>query len=318
MDINTSVVIQETLIFSLQETALYWLETKFRKTNSEKTRKAYQVALTKFDLYLQERGYKLDGNPRVIGRHAQAWANTPEEKEKVSSSTVNQRLAILSSFYKFAIKQGLCEHNPIDYVERPKNIIKHAASYMDSREVTKRIKAIDTVSLEGKRDKALLSLALTTGRRASELANLRWQDITVTSYKMMVTWVRCKGAKVMLDELKAKTAESLLDYLRALYGAKLEHIKPESPIFVSLSHNNHGGKLSIQALSDIYKARLGTSQVHITRHTFAVNMERSGASLSEIGEALGHSNYAVTARYMKQLHSGENKYGDALEEMFGI
>jgi len=48
MDISTSVVRQETLIFSLQETALYWLETKFRKTNSEKTRKAYQDALTKF------------------------------------------------------------------------------------------------------------------------------------------------------------------------------------------------------------------------------------------------------------------------------
>lgn len=318
MNISTSVAAQETLVFSLQETAIYWLETKFRITNSESTKKAYQDVLAKFDIYLQERGCKLDSNPRVIGRHAQAWANIPEEKEVVSSSTVNQRLAILSSFYKFAIKQGLCEHNPIDYVERPKRIIKHAASYMDSREVAERMKAIDTVNLEGKRDKALISLALTTGRRASELANLRWQDITITGYKMIVTWPRCKGAKVMLNELKSKTAEALLDYLRGLYGENLERIKPESPIFVSLSRNNHHGKLSIQALSNIYKARLGTSQVHITRHTFAVNMERSGASLSEIGEALGHSNYAVTARYMKQLHSGENKYGDALEEMFGI
>ncbi|MBO0780988.1 MAG: site-specific integrase, partial [Ktedonobacteraceae bacterium] len=84
------------------------------------------------------------------------------------------------------------------------------------------------------------------------------------------------------------------------------------------SNNHRGGPLSIQAVSDIYKKRLGVTQIHVTRHTFARNMEEAGASLSEIGERLGHSNYQVTAQYMKRLHSSENQYASKLEELFSI
>lgn len=303
---------------TMYEIAKAWLETKSGRTGSDKTKRAYQDALDKFNIYLQEKNCKLDSDPRVVGRHAQVWAALPQEKGKVSSSTVNQRLAILSSFYKFAIKHGICEYNPINYVERPKRVIEHSAGHMDIEDISDKIRSIDTSTLEGKRDKALISLALITGRRSNELRSLLWEDISITGRKMVIIWRRCKGAKVMKDEIKQKTAIVLLEYLREVYGQELENIRPESPIFISLSNNNHGGRLSMQAISDIYKSRLGVSQVHVTRHTFAISMEAAGASLSEIGERLGHSNYKVTADYMKQHHSSENKYASTLEEMFGI
>lgn len=303
---------------TMQEIAKAWLETKFSKTGSNKTKRAYQDTLDKFNIYLQERNCKLDSDPRTVGRHAQTWAVIPQEKEVVSSSTSNQRLAIISSFYKFAIKHGTCENNPINYVERPKRVIAHAAHYMRQDDMADKIKAIDTSTVEGKRDKALISLALVTGRRVTEIINLNWEDISITGHTMIVTWKRCKGAKVMTDEIKPKTAATLFEYLREVYGEKLENIRSVSPVFVSRSNNNRGGKLSIQAISDIYKERLGVSQIHVTRHTFTVAMQDAGASLSEIGERLGHSNYKVTADYMKQLHSSENKYAGALEDMFGI
>lgn len=303
---------------SIEEAAVKWLETKFARTGSEKTKQAYKTTLAQFDMYVRTQGSTLGSDTRQIALYAQTWASVPMKKERVSLSTVNQRLAILSSFYTFAIKQGVCEHNPIDYVERPPRNIEHAALPLDKQDVTAHMQKIDTTTLEGKRDKALLSLALTTGRRASELANLIWEDITVTGTKITVTWARCKGAKVMVDELQQKTIAALLDYLKQFYGPQLERIKATSPVFVSLSRNNYGGKLSIQAFSDICERRLGTSQFHVTRHTFSITMEDAGASLSEIGERLGHSNYKVTADYMKRLHSSENKYAEKLEEMFGI
>lgn len=47
-------------------------------------------------------------------------------------------------------------------------------------------------------------------------------------------------------------------------------------------------------------------------------MSEAGASLEEIGDRLGHSNYKVTADYMRKRKAAQNKHGDALETMFGL
>jgi len=303
---------------SMEQAALEWLKTKAARTNSAKTERAYKSALVYFTLHLEKNRCTLDSDPRTVARLAQEWADLPIKAETVSTSTRNQRLAIISSYYTYAVKHGACAENPIQYVERPPRVVEHAAPHLDMSYVNLKMGLIDTTTREGKRDKALLSLALTTGRRASELAGLRWGHISHQGNQYTVKWVRCKGAKVMEDKLSPKTAAALVEYLKSIYGPDLEKITPESPVFISFSNNHTGGQLSTQAISNIYRDRLDVTQVHVTRHTFAVNMELAGAKLSEIGERLGHNSLKTTADYMKQRHSSENKYADALEEMFGI
>ncbi len=135
---------------------------------------------------------------------------------------------------------------------------------------------------------------------------------------MLITWQHCKGNKQMRDEIEPRTRAAMLAYLHALYGADLGILEAEAAVFVSLSRNNHCGGLSIQAVSDICFKRLGTSKVHTTRHTFAVTMEKAGATLSEIGDRLGHASLKTTSEYMKRLHSAENPHAAKLGEVFGI
>ena len=61
--------------------------------------------------------------------------------------------------------------------------------------------------------------------------------------------------------------------------------------------------------------RVAARSARPSKHTFAVGMEQSGASISTIGDRLGHSNYKVTADYLKRLHDDENPYGDTLEDL---
>ena len=122
----------------------------------------------------------------------------------------------------------------------------------------------------------------------------------------------------MRDEIEPRTHKAILAYLHALYGTDLGKLAKDAPVFVSLSRNNHRGGLSVQAVSDICLKRLGTSKVHTTRHTFAVAMERAGASLSDIGAKLGHASLKTTSDYMKRLHSAENPHATRLGEMFNI
>jgi site-specific recombinase XerD len=240
----------------------------------------------------------------------------------VSPATFNQRLAILSSFYTYAIKQEVIDSNPISLIERRPTGASDAAQPMEDTDLAATLAAIDRNTLQGLRDYALLSLAVTTGRRSRELAELRWGDIRITGkggrIKMLITWQHCKGNKQMRDEIEPRTRAAMLAYLHALYGADLGMLEVSAPVFVSLSRNNHRGGLSIQAVSDICLKRLGTSKVHTTRHTFAVTMEKAGATLSEIGDRLGHASLKTTSEYMKRLHSAENPHAAKLGEMFGI
>lgn len=302
-----------------------WIDTKRGLSGSEKTEKSYWGTYEKFRDFLQANGVALDDNPRNVARLAQRFVFLADDPgRKLSTGTVNQRLAALSSYYNYCVKHGACEINPINLCERPKRQIENAAPDLDADYVSLRLQEIDTRSLEGKRDYALISVALTTGRRAAELAGVEWQHIMIQGEKMRIKFVRCKGAKVMEDEIKKGTVKALLRYIRALYGP-LEKIAPDAPIFLGLGNRKRYDKetgkllgLSHQAIADIFEARLGVRQVHAARHTFAVNMSEAGASIEEIGDRLGHSNYKVTADYLKRRKAHQNKYGDLLEARFGI
>jgi site-specific recombinase XerD len=263
-------------ILSLNGCILAWLNTKEGRSESLKTRRAYEDTITAFRAWLASKGLDLDStDTHAIALCAEVYAGA----NRVSPATFNQRLAILSSFYAYALKQEVCTHNPIGRIDRRKAEAKDAALPMSNTEIAQAFAAIDRSSLEGLRDYALLSLAVTTGRRSRELASLVWADIRITSKKMLITWRRTKGNKQMRDEIEPRTQAALLAYLHALHGADLGQLASDTPVFVSLSRNNYKGALSLQAMSDICLKRLGTSKVHTTRHTFAVNSEKAGGVL---------------------------------------
>lgn len=303
---------------ALENCIVAWIAEQAGHTGSKQTERAYKTTITRFREALQASGHDLTSDATLITIAARRWANAGQDGSEVSEATFNQRIAILSSFYRYAMIWRLCTVNPIDTVKRRPRITHDAATPLEIPEIAAYLTAIDRETLEGQRDYALLSVALTTGRRVSELAGLRWAHLRFVGKKIIVTWVHCKGGKVMTDELKPKTVAALMDYLKEVYKSQLGSLPSDAPIWISLSTNNHHGAISSQTIADICKRRIGTSKVHTLRHSFAVSMEKAGASLSDIGDRLGHNDLKTTSDYMKQLHSAENPYASKLEMMFGI
>ena len=167
---------------------------------------------------------------------------------------------------------------------------------------------IDRSTLSGKRDYALLVIALHTGRRVTELASLHWTDLVFAVDKVTLTFQRTKGGKTASDTLSAPASCALLDYLNAIYGVDLVDVPAETLIWLSFSRQNKGRAISGQTIADICYKHLGTSKVHTLRHTFAHTMERSGAPVSEIQARLGHESHATTGRYLTALKRAENPY----------
>lgn len=242
--------------------------------------------------------------------------------------------------------------NPISRVERRRvqaYASAHPLAYEDLRE---RLGVINLETAAGLRDYALLLLGLHTGRRLSELAGVRREHLVIRPSRVEITWVRCKGGKVMRDELPRKgpqgvAAEALVAWVLQLYGedGRPDPLLPSSPqalvpahaavgptgaggrmrldgrpIWISLAVRNgtFGRPLSLRAIATICEQRLGTSKVHALRHTFARGLEDAGAKVSEIQARLGHEDLGTTGRYLAQLQQGENRHLRRLSALYGL
>jgi integrase len=320
--VSTDTALQVAAHDPLEGLVAGWLH---ENSASPKTLAAYTDTIARFGEALRSEGLGLGGVPGLVAAVAQRWARQRADGRgagEAAKATQNQRLAILSSFYRYANRMMDAGDvpNPIAKVKRAKVQAYRGAQPLEASDVRRRLAEIDRRTLIGLRDYALLSLALETGRRASELRLLTWGDVTLHGDRASVAWPENKG-KQMRDVLPSGATAALLAWLRACYDlADLAELPPEAPIAVNVTRNTtlRGRQMSRQALSDVWQHRLGTSRIHVTRHTFAHLMEQSGAKVSEIQQRLGHASLATTSVYLSALSSGENPYATVLESKLGI
>jgi len=308
-----------------------WLLEKYRQTQSVKTRETYRTILSHYRAALQQQGLDLD---RIDCLHtlvttAHLFSTFSARGRQVAVATSNVRLAVLSSFYEFAQRNDLLDINPIDKIKRGKTRRYQGAHALAPDIVQARLRSIDTSTLAGQRDRALLLVYLQTCRRLSEVASLLWRDLQVDTRVgqqgqaqelVTLTFERCKGARRMVDQLPAGVSQILLAWVRAYYSEACIPLTPEAPIWVALAPGgrngrNRGNQLGPQAIADICKKYLGTSKVHTTRHTGTLLRLKAGASVQDIKKQLGHDSLATTDYYIEVLMQGPDIYGAQVESL---
>lgn len=291
-----------------------WLDAQ---RGSVRTRRAYADAVASFRAALGAAGHDLDAAPEAIALAAQAWAG----QGGAAAATYNQRLACISSCFRYAIRHGLLSgENPIARVQRQRVQAYGKAVALTPATIRQKLQAIDRATPDGQRDHALLAIALQTGRRLAEIAALTWGDVRLhDDGRATITFQRCKGGKTMRDTIPAALTRTLLGWLQSFYGRQLGALPPDVPLWVSLATNGTRGKrLSTRAIELICADRLGTGKAHVLRHTFARALEDAGAKVSEIQARLGHESLATTGRYLAALRADENPHADALAALFGL
>ncbi len=223
------------------------------------------------------------------------------ETERANSiRTRNARLVAIHSLFRFAALQHP-EH--ADLISRvlaipQKRFDRGIVAFLTKEEVEAILAAPDRDTWIGRRDHALLTVAVQTGLRVAELTGLRRDDIALTTGPH----VRCrgKGRKQRSTPLTAGTVTTLRQWLKA-HGAQ-----PDSPLFPS----RHGTPLSTDAVEWLVGKyataaasrcpSLATKRVtpHVLRHTAAMFLREAGVDISVIALWLGHENIASTQVYM--------------------
>ena len=308
-----------------------WLLEKYQQTQSVKTRETYRSILAQYRAALQRQGLDLDCVDclSTLVTTARLYSTFSARGREVKVATSNLRLAVLSSFYEFAQRNDLLDVNPIDKIKRGKTQRYQGAHALQPEIVQARLRSIDTSTLAGQRDRALLLVYLQTCRRLSEVASLLWRDVQIERRTdqagqvrelVTLTFERCKGGKRMVDQLPAGVSEVLLTWVRNYYTEIGVPLTPEAPLWVALAAGgrngrNRGNQLGTQAIADICKKYLGTSKVHTTRHTGTLLRLKAGSTVQEIKKQLGHDSLATTDYYIEVLLQGPDLYAEQVESL---
>lgn len=213
-------------------------------------------------------------------------------ENKINNRTVNRKLSTLKSYFKYLIKEGLIEENPMQKVLAPKTA-KRLPTFIEENAMNL---LLDEVNFgEGyiaSRNKLIIELFYSTGMRLSELINLRLNDINTYDQSLKVLGKRNKERIIPLNNIMSEHIE---DYL---IKRKEEDYQTDF-LFVTEKGKKMYEKL-VYRLVNSYLSKVTTitkKSPHVLRHTFATHMLNNGADLNAIKEILGHSNLSATQIY---------------------
>jgi site-specific recombinase XerD len=223
-----------------------------------------------------------------------------EHERSNSARSRNARLAAIHSLFGFA---ALRHPEHAEVIARvlaipPKRFTRAVVSYLTDQETKALLAAPDTSRWIGRRDHALLAVAIQTGLRVSELTGLRGQDIQLGRGAHL----RCtgKGRKQRCTPLTTHTATILRAWLRERRG------QPADPLFVTsrgralsrdtvaLLITRHAAKAS-QACPSL---QAKTITPHTLRHTAAMRLLHAGVDTSVIALWLGHEKTDTVQIYL--------------------
>lgn len=223
----------------------------------------------------------------------------------MKKNTQNYYMIALRSFLKYCRKRNMQAVAP-DVIELAKTGARHL-DLISLDELTRLLKAPDTTTLRGKRDKALLELFFSTGLRLSELCSLN-RDLDLSKDEFSI---RGKGEKVRVVFLSEDAKAAIRAYLIARKDMA-------EPLFVNSSNNDTAGRLtprSIERAVQHYAIKAGISKKvtpHVLRHSFATDLLSNGADIRSVQMMLGHANIATTQVYThitdKQLREVHKKF----------
>jgi integrase/recombinase XerD len=225
-----------------------------------------------------------------------------ESERGNSVRTRNARLTAIHSFFGYAALQAPDHAELIARVLAipEKRFDTTVINHLDEPEIDALLTSPDRSTWTGRRDHALLLLAIQTGLRATELTSLRCQDLQLGTGP----WVRCegKGRKERCTPLSRPTRQVLQVWLRERGG------QPASPLFPSRSgrHLTRGAiwrlvvKHAATARSRCPSLAAKNITPHVLRHTAAMRMLHAPTPIdtATIALWLGHESLDSTNKYI--------------------
>ena len=285
----------------------YWMDSIVRPNRAETTVYAYQKIIDNhIDPALGTVPLK-----KLTPKMVQEYYTETQRANGLSSNTMRRHHDLLSSALRSAVRQDVIPASPMERVEPPR--VRTTESYFYNNQELKLLYQ----KIEGNILELAVKLAGSLGMRREEICGLKWENVDLQRHLVLIREARTAyGATIVQKETKNRASVRTL-YLPDEVYLLLEQEQArqqqerciQSPTYNPTDHvilDAKGVPYSPNALSLAFtrfvkKNDLPRLTFHGLRHTFATIASCQGASLFDIGKALGHSTPATTGRIYTHL-----------------
>jgi len=229
-----------------------------------------------------------------------AFLEDMEKSRGITTRSRNLRLTAIRSFFRFAAYEEPSRSAQIQRVLAipSKRHTRALVHFLDRPEIEALLAAPDQKTWLGRRDHALLLVAVQTGLRLSELTGLRRDDVTLETG----AHIQCmgKGRKERCTPLTRTTVAVLKAWLAEPARLETETLFPTA----------RGGRLSADSVEDLLDKYVTSASLtcpslrkkrvtpHVLRHTMAMELLQAGVDRAVIALWLGHESVETTQIYL--------------------
>lgn len=210
-----------------------------------------------------------------------------------TTSSVNRKLSSLRSFYKYLLRKGMIDTDPMLKVKGPKGE-KTLPCFVREADMDRLLDETDFGDgFAACRDKMVVEMFYATGVRLAELIGMDDRDVDFYSRQIKVTGKRNKQRMIPFGD-------ELCHSLKAYISMRDECLpRLDEALFV----NDRGLRIGRGKVANLVRkalskvVRMKKRSPHVLRHTFATSMLNNQAELSVVKDLLGHESLATTEIY---------------------
>lgn len=270
---------------------------------SKETIKAYkQDVKIFFKWFKKEYGIK-DFKPWEINKQDIIIYKKYMEKN-YSHSTVNRKITSLKNFFNYFIDYQVIKTNPVEDIKYIEYDNEAEPKSLTNKEKRTLITVVNNDN--NKRNKAIMSIFMSTGIRADELVNLNKNNFQEAKEEGGTIEVDGKGHKYRVIPIPKGTTKCIKNYLRTRKDSL-------NPLFISERRHRIAYSTLRYAVKNYFKkAGIKGATIHTLRHTAAIDLARKHP-LHVVKKILGHSDITTTQIYLQARDEEMKKATDDLD-----
>lgn len=224
-------------------------------------------------------------------------------------ATVQNYITAIRLFFTWLEQEGIYP-NIAQHLKGAKLSKEHKKDYLTGGQVRNVLNGIDTSTEQGRRDYAILLLMVTGGLRDIEVHRANIEDLRPLG-ETTALYLLGKGREERAEYVKIPP-----EVERAIRASLADRptATGRAPLFISLSNNSKGDRISTRSISGLVKQRLKNAgynsdrlTAHSLRHTAVTLALLGDVPIEEVQQFARHSNISTTQIYAHHLERAKNK-----------
>lgn len=302
--IELQLAASPAILDTLEGFAAYLAGRKLR----DRTVDTYVAGVKQFAASLGNESTVVSITEATIGRYQL-------ERRSLAAATLGKDISAIRSYTRWCLRAGLRFDDPTLALEFPKRRrrlprpLKHEELSVLEQILARPSPVLDVRAKRiWERNRRLVLLLLYTGLRRTEVAGLVWDDVYLADAQLIVRSETAKGGHERIVPLHQRVIADLeTTPIHKRRGAIAGHLD--------------GRCLSHKSIGTIFERWLNDQGLRISahklRHTAATELLKSGASLREVQETLGHADIRTTAGYTAIIPDRQRAAINRLPDRFG-